>query len=212
MAYLRIIGDVHGLYNEYIDLAKEAEYSIQLGDLGFDYQLVDKFLNPSFHRILGGNHDNYTEENGIFVMQPKHFLGDYGTYTVPKIGQFFYVRGGYSIDKAYRRENVDWWPAEQLSYTLALQALESYKKTRPRLMLTHECPSTILDVVAEKKMWDGALIRPSMTANLLASMLEVSQPSLWIFGHHHRYFDRMIGGTRFICLPELGYIDFEGSL
>ena len=35
--YLRIIGDVHGHYDRYVKLAKKARHSIQLGDLGFDY-------------------------------------------------------------------------------------------------------------------------------------------------------------------------------
>jgi hypothetical protein len=38
-------------------------------------------------------------------------------------------------------------------------------------------------------------------------MLEAHRPSLVIFGHWHMARDRIIDRTRFICLPELGWID-----
>jgi hypothetical protein len=37
------------------------------------------------------------------------------------------------------------------------------------------------------------------------------KPKLWIFGHWHVPFDEVIAGTRFICLPELAYIDIDTS-
>ena len=54
---VRIIGDVHGKYGEYLHLTDDAEYSIQLGDMGFSYNHM-KELNPLNHTFFGGNHDN----------------------------------------------------------------------------------------------------------------------------------------------------------
>jgi hypothetical protein len=37
-AFFRIIGDVHGKYDKYAHVATQAEYSLQVGDMGFDYR------------------------------------------------------------------------------------------------------------------------------------------------------------------------------
>lgn len=203
---LRIIGDVHGKLNEYIPIADEAQHSIQLGDLGFKYDPIT-VLDSDRHKVLGGNHDNYELVEGQFINQTPHFLGDFGVHTVPEVGDFFFVRGGYSIDKAYRTEGVSWWPGEQLSYAQGYKAYEKYQEVRPDLMLSHECPEFVIDMVSGSKVWDGEVIRPSMTAKLLQQMFEIHQPKMWFFGHHHRTFEKEVNGTMFICLPELDYID-----
>lgn len=207
--FLRLIGDVHGKMEEYIPLAEQAENSIQLGDLGFSYHALVKFLDPIKHRVLGGNHDNYEVLDGRFHEQPPHFLGDYGVHSVPGFGDFFFMRGGNSIDKALRTEGYDWWPGEELSYVDAAKALEEYTKVRPKIMLSHECPTSIIDMIAGFKTWNGEPIRPSMTANVLEQMFEEHKPLLWVFGHHHKFFDMVVEGTRFICLPELACFDFD---
>lgn len=209
--YLRLIGDVHGKMQEYIPLAQEAENTIQLGDLDFSYSPLVEHLDPIKHRVLGGNHDNYEVVDGKFHKQPSHFLGDYGVHNIPGVGDFFFVRGGHSIDKSARHEGIDWWPGEQLSYSDAARALEEYRKVLPALMLSHECPASIIDMLAGFKTWDGAPIRPSMTANVLEQMFNIHKPLLWVFGHHHKAFDMTVEGTRFVCLPELACFDFESK-
>jgi len=77
------------------------------------------------------------------------------------------------------------------------------------LMLSHECPTSIIDMIAGFKTWDGEPIRPSMTANVLEQMFEEHKPLLWVFGHHHKVFDMVVEGTRFVCLPELACLDFD---
>lgn len=208
MIHFRIIGDVHGKITEYIALARQAKYSVQLGDLGFDYSLVRETLDPACHRVLGGNHDNYEADGeGKFIHQPPHFLGDYGSYTVPGIGKLFFVRGANSIDKRCRKEGVDWWPAEEMRYSKARKALQKYAEAKPDFMITHECPKRVLDYVSPGKTWWGQPIAPSMTANLLDQMLEIHQPKYWYFGHHHNDWSMQINGTNFCCLAELSYAD-----
>jgi predicted phosphodiesterase len=206
--YLRILGDVHGKIDEYISLASQAEYSIQLGDLGFSYEKL-KSLDSTKHRCIGGNHDNYEFLDGRFFYQTPHFLGDYGTHSVSGITDIFFLRGGYSIDRNQRTEGVDWWPKEQISYADGTKALEEYIKAKPKIMLSHECPAFIVDMIAGFKTWDGKPIRPSMTAYLLEQMFEEHKPAIHIFGHHHKFFNMIIEGTQFICLPELDYLDIS---
>lgn len=204
---LRLIGDAHGRYSKYIELAKEADYSIQIGDLGFNYSCMTE-LDPNHHFVLGGNHDNYEIVNEKFILQTPHFLGDFGTHSV--LGyDIFFVRGGNSIDKQYRKHGRDWWPDEELSYLKCKQALEEYEKSKPDFVISHECPVSIIKFVSGRMLWDGLPIQPSKTANLLQQMLEVHRPKTWIFGHHHVKWTKEIDGTKFSCLPELGYVDLE---
>jgi predicted phosphodiesterase len=207
-AHLRIIGDVHGQMNQYVQLACKSKYSVQLGDLSFNYAKLAA-LDPANHRVLGGNHDNYLEENGKFVNQPSHFLGDYGIHHVPKIGNFFFVRGGHSIDKDGRKEGVDWFPQEQISYASGTKAFDLYQQIKPDFVISHECPESVIDMIAGIKTWNGMPIHPSMTSQLLEQMLQFHHPKLWIFGHHHEDFDMNVDGTRFVCLPVLKCFDFE---
>ena len=206
--YLRIFGDIHDKLYQYIPLALEAEHTIQLGDLGFEYEDM-ALLDPIKHRVLGGNHDDYAIRDGVFYNQTPHFLGDYGVHSVPGVGDFFFLRGGHSIDKNERTEGFDWFPDEQISYANGMKALEAYSLAKPELMLSHECPTFIIDMIAGFKTWNGEPIRPSMTANLLEQMFNEHKPMLHLFAHHHQHFDMTIEGTRFICLPELAYLDFN---
>ena len=78
MGMLRLIGDVHGHFSEYKSLTIDAEKSIQLGDFGFaqHWSLLEySEIDPEFHKILGGNHDDY---DWIQEYKPPHYLGDYG--------------------------------------------------------------------------------------------------------------------------------------
>lgn len=209
MINFRVIGDVHGEYSRYLPLAKEAEYSLQVGDLGFDYSPI-KELDPVKHRVIAGNHDNYSKyDTSKFLAQTEHFLGDYGVHTIPGFGEFFFVRGGRSIDWEYRIKGRSWWEEEELTYAEGLKALELYKKTKPQIVFSHECPTDVIEFVSGFKTWDGEPIMPSRTAHLLNSMLSEHQPKTWIFGHHHKDWQGVVKGTEFRCLGILSFVDFD---
>lgn len=204
---LRLIGDVHGNIEQYMTIARGAEYSIQLGDLGFDYSLLQTDFSPEFHRVLAGNHDNYESVDGNFVNQTPHFLGDFGVLHVPKVGDVFFVRGGRSIDHRHRTLGLDYWPDEELSHARANEAFELYKNARPDLVISHECPRSVIRHVSSFDYFDGAPVVPSFTANLLQEMLDAHRPSVWYFGHYHKRYMRTINGTEFNCLEELEHCD-----
>lgn len=209
MAHFRIVGDVHGCISRYVELVSECENSLQLGDMGFSYKLIERHLSPERHRILAGNHDNYVNEGGVFVEQTPHFLGDFGTYEVPGIGKIFFVRGGRSIDSDQRTEHVDWWRDEELSMEKMELAANAYSESRPDFVVTHECPQSLISSVSTMSSWNGRPIRPSSTARLLEAMLVAHRPKMWIFGHYHRSWDSVVEGTRFRCLDELEIMDLE---
>ena len=224
LPFVRFVGDVHGKLRGYFNRIADIKYSIQLGDMGFreEYQVLraNKWLDPTRHKILGGNHDDYLQENGLFVNQTEHFLGDSGIYLIPDFGKVFFVRGGRSIDSARRKEGRDWFRQEELNYKEGTEALVKYEEVKPELMISHECPEQVIhgmQLAREAKgkrikTWGGLPILPSSTAMLLQGMFEVHQPKIWLFGHHHQSFNEVIQGTRFICLNELEYVDINTKL
>jgi hypothetical protein len=227
-AHIRIIGDVHGRISPppkrkernvrdlfprspygqigstsryYLSLVGSSQYSIQVGDMGFDYSGLNQ-IESNKHRAIAGNHDNIPQLTG-------HFLGDYGIHSFPVVHglfEFFFMRGARSIDADQRTEGLNWWREEELSSVELESALALYRSHAPRIVITHECPAEVVTRVAtvNKK------IAPSDTSVLLQRCFECHAPEYWFFGHHHRnwVFDHF-RGTKFVCLNELAYFDFD---
>ena len=203
---LRIVGDVHGKIAEYIEIVKDVDYSIQIGDMGFNYSALDA-LDPYRHWVFGGNHDNYLKRGDEFIYQPPHFLGDFGMI----ISGIFFVRGGLSIDKKWRTEGFDWFPDEELSYARSKECLDAYCSAKPMIVLSHECPQSIISMFtsfSDKETMDKFDCRlPSSTSMLLEQMYYHHQPELWIFGHYHIDREIKYQETIFRCLNELSHYD-----
>lgn len=180
---MRFIGDVHGNIDQYLKLL-DCKESVQVGDMGFDYSLIPA---SSDHKFIMGNHDNY--EAGHI-----NCLGDYGLHK-----DIFFVRGAFSVDKHCRREGIDWFSQEELSYRKMCEAIVWFEKIKPEYVVSHDCPQFLAN-----NLWG---YESSATRKMLGAMYEIHQPKVWVFGHHHKSIDQVVGKTRFICLPELHYID-----
>jgi len=197
-----LIGDVHGHHQRYIDIASEAEYSIALGDIGFSYTLIEQSLDPDFHKIVAGNHDNYD----IITSLP-HYLGDFGIHLVPGIDPIFFIRGAWSIDQSMRSEGVSWWREEELSYGQCRKALERYEELKPKIVVSHECPLSVVEQMCKRKvLWSNGVIQ-TRTGQLLEQMIDAHSPECWMFGHYHNDLGFLHKETKFRCLDELSYHD-----
>lgn len=187
---LMVIGDVHGktMYYKWL-LDDHNGPSIQVGDFGFkrEHEWHMKNIDPTLHKINFGNHDDTT-----FVHE-KHSLGD--SHYDKKLN-LMTVRGAYSIDKHHRDEGRDWWRNEQISYYQMDTAIAKCRFHQPKIMVTHDCPSSI------KEKFFGYTDK-TLTNQGLQVMFEGHKPELWIFGHYHKSMDEVVDGTRFICLKEL---------
>lgn len=228
--HIRFIGDVHGRVTArggrcYKNLIAKPEYTVQVGDFGFDYRGLAT-VDAARHKIVAGNHDNYEAMDGW-----DHFLGDSGIHSIPlapdgygepREFKFFYIRGAFSVDKWRRSAYIDWWPEEELNYAQQIEALDAYKEAKPRIVVSHDCPEEIIEFVAQ----NGLKFKPSATGQLLQECYLSHQPDVWIFGHHHRNWMTHYNGigvtirgkqvdngsrktTLFICLGELGYLDLD---
>tara|TARA_Y100000034_G_scaffold81713_1_gene97950 strand:- start:69 stop:830 length:762 start_codon:yes stop_codon:yes gene_type:complete len=192
---LRFIGDVHGKINEYLHVAREADYSVQVGDLGWSNNAraplkFMKVLDAERHKVIGGNHDWYAEDETGFYHQTPHFLGDFGIYNVPGFGDMFFVRGERSIDVRRRVEGRDWWRHEELNYQEGKDAIDLYTATRPQFVVTHGCPSSLITHItgSSDMLQSWGFNDHSSTAELLQQMWEIHQPKTWMFGHYHKNF------------------------
>lgn len=231
-AYVRLIGDIHGERRNYLKLLAGPRYTIQLGDFDFEYDWLNKeHISPEYHRIILGNHDNYDLRHTC-----AHSLGDYGTWSIPGFGDVFFVRGGWSIDwrgrttvdvhnkygRVVRRKNL--WTEEELTYNELQTAIQVYTEAKPQIVLSHECPLSVLPFVTNPAVthsfgYSHSLIK-TRTNQALQAMLETHQPKLWVFGHYHTSFDEQLcvasdqvlkegttPRTRFVCLNILRYLD-----
>jgi len=210
---IRIIGDVHGKIDNYNQLIKQCDYSVQVGDLGFDYSKIK--ADPACHRFVGGNHDNYDVYHNTSLS-----LGDYGTWQLNGI-EFFFVRGSVSIDALPRISNYilsgqkTWWYEEELSIEELEDAIDLYEQVQPDIMITHDCPSSIKHNFSSPQVmkhfgWPEDY--SCRTQQALSVMFQIHKPKLWFFGHWHRNWHRKIDGTRFFCINELDFLDLDGKM
>ena len=214
--YLRIIGDVHGCITKgrlvsalrtpnYMDIVKDVEYSVQLGDMGFRYKDLN-VLDAEHHVFFGGNHDNYDSIHGS-----PNDLGDYGEHCIGGL-PFYFVRGAFSIDKKWRKAQRSkcWWEEEELTYAQGMSALTDYEKARPRLMITHTCPTEIARLMGNPSILRAFNFNPktfnTSTQSLLQAMFEIHKPELWCYGHFHKNWTKEVGGTNFNCIGELDWV------
>lgn len=233
--HLRLIGDVHGdIQSQYVPTAQAAKYSIQLGDMGFNYAALNE-LDPQQHLFLGGNHDNYScqetkksleeatqfdvvkklteytrEQVFKFTKLPEHFMGHFGIWTVPECegnSDIFFIRGAQSVDRAYRVPGVSWWPDEQLTIAQLEEAVELYREVKPDFVISHECPYVVHEAFPALlgAGWGGKGVVRNTTAQALEAMWQCHRPKLWVFAHYHKPLWAKLNETTFICLASVQY-------
>lgn len=221
---LRIIGDVHAQVGPddlvspgkqpYLDLIAGVAASVQVGDMGDSetYAALIAHADPVRHRFVPGNHDHYD-------CLPPHAFGDFGTATLGGVA-FFFIRGAASSDRAkltrLGRElgRKLWFEEEELTDERMRDAEAAYLAARPAVVISHDGPTDIARFAAEnarrgRPPAPGSAFRTSRTNEFLARLLARHAPKLWYFGHHHRDWTYTEGGTRFVCVGELSFLDID---
>lgn len=213
MTKTRFIGDVHGLKNELAlvlhNIPEDVTSVVQVGDMGVgfgqgDYwhESLEDMMSAVNGRFIRGNHDNPSQCREM--------------HTWIKDGRIendvMYIGGAWSIDYAWRTKGIDLWEDEELSSQEFYDLLQVYDYVRPRVMVTHDCPLSVSEelFINTGKSFSGRQFK-TRTGSAFETMFEIHRPKLWIFGHWHCDADRVINGTRFICLNELSYADVDLS-
>lgn len=215
MSKIRIISDIHGYIPKYHEIKKEADYSIQIGDLAFDFSFLDK-INSEKHKFFPGNHCNHDTAYNY-----PHCLGRYGEFELNGVTGFF-ISGGFSIDYMYRIKHQmatgkqSWWKQEQLDADEIEDCFQLYTKVKPDFVLSHETPTIVARRIGNPNILREFGFEPvgftTNTQELLQNLWNFHEPKLWIYGHFHLKSDMQIRDTRFICLPEFGYCFVDSNL
>lgn len=198
-----IIGDIHGKVKEYRRIVGYNP-SIQIGDFGYGFIDLDLVIGiGQNHKFFRGNHD----DPKLCSEQP-NYLGEFGPIDIDDKKGFF-VSGAYSIDYKWRTPMVSWWPDEELNEDQMIDCRYKYADTLPEIVLSHECPSSVIPHLVDKS---HKIYKSSRTSNLLQQLLESHKPKVWVFGHWHLDARLIINGVEFICLNELSTYDTETGI
>jgi hypothetical protein len=215
MTLTRLIGDIHGMVNDYRAYAidKFEGPVVQIGDFGVgfgqgDYwhESVDDFHKRNGHRFIRGNHDNPD-----MCKTMSSWIKD-GTVE----NDVMFIGGAWSIDNPaappgwYKRSaGYDWWFDEECSDKQFEQMFETYKTVKPRVMITHDCPAK----VSYPMFWGSGFIKgpvyPNRTSAWFDMFIDAHEPEEWYFGHWHKTMAHKHGRTMFQCIGELDYVDVD---
>lgn len=94
------------------------------------------------------------------------------------------VGGAVSVDRAHRRERVDWWPEEEISEA---QTQDIACGGRADVMVCHDAPCTVpLRLAAPQRDWAAAdLARADAHRERLQDITDAVEPSHLFHGHYH---------------------------
>lgn len=198
-----LIGDVHAKFDQYIRLAEHAEYSVQLGDMGFSYERLEE-LDPNKSKFIKGNHDNHN-------ISSRYELGRFGSYELNGV-KFFFVSGGYSIDDGLRRQGrvlsgeKTWWHQEQLTFVEMEECKKLYLEEKPHILLSHSPCRFIINRYTDPRIIKNFGFDKDFscqTSLFLDHLFSLHKPLCWVAGHIHCSYEERIDGCVFKGLSEL---------
>lgn len=209
------ISDVHTHYrviNEQIHHAEDSGCPVSrvivLGDFGFFGSHLQKFFRRSGNRFLrpvsfiDGNH----EDHGALLKLSRQFA-DVVEYLprscVVPLGSLrgLCLGGAKYMDAVSTPRGTEITQEEiEACFTHGIDTVD--------VILTHDCPEGIGVSGSPGMVCYGT---PGVPA--LGQLALHFKPRLWLFGHHHRWFDARIDGTRYVGLPEswVGYVLMDTS-
>lgn len=206
MNNIRVISDIHGKYKEYLEIVAGCEYSVQLGDLGYNNKFVEQNVDYSKHKFFPGNHDNHETDYSL-----KNCLGRFGSYVLNNVN-FFFLAGGYSINQKSLTLGIDYFDNEELSHRESYDCLNAYQREKPSILITHEPPRFLVPEFSDPEALRHFNLPDnfeSYTSLLINELYEIHRPKIHIYGHFHRSWRKHINGTQFILLNELEYYDLK---
>lgn len=192
MSKILFISDIHGnikkLSNIIESNIKDYDKIVQVGDL---YLGIPGVEIPEYDKKFGfifGNHDCRS-----MCRNHLNYLGDFG-YN-PKLN-LFWIGGAQTPlhERNNLTEDIDWWPNEQFSKEEWIDIIDLWTRTRPKIVVSHECPSFVRKISLK-------INETNLTAEMLSLLMRMHSPEYWVFGHHHKNINRLIDKTRFISKP-----------
>lgn len=178
-----LIGDVHGKIGDYLSLCSTARGSIQLGDLSNDFRVIRNALPKDGHRFIRGNHDPRKQ----IATMPQWIEDGTVEGDMMMIGGSDHYPGIHPALLPDRTIPTYQW--------IMIEAI--YRDQKPRIMLTHDCPSSA------GRIMDRFDYTDTYTAQWLDRLFQFHVPELWVFGHWHQSRNFWINECNFVCLDTL---------
>ena len=194
------IGWVRTLAKALPSLAPDVTTILQLGDWWMDPDATDEaFADTDIDCIYvtTGNHEPWGDISPLLAAAPDAAVRVSNiTWLLPRPGRLVIggrsvlsLGGATSVDKAWRREGIDWWPDEDITDAQVAAAIA----TGPAdLMLTHESPArtpvrAVREVLRTNPMGfpDDALAESAASRERVAAVWGAARPELLIHGHMH---------------------------
>lgn len=206
-----LISDIHTHYevvNQQIlhaerDAGEAIDQVVVLGDFGFFADRLHEFFRRRGGRFsapvacIEGNHEDHgalhdlaARYADVFEYLPRGSLVEFAPWRGVCLGGARYM-DSWSTPRGCEISDAD------------VAACLRHEPAAVDLVLSHDCPANIGMPNTPGLEHYGAPGVPAM-----AALAEHFRPRWWFFGHHHRWFDKTIDGTRYLGLPQswLGYV------
>lgn len=153
---IAFIGDVHRSFDRLAravaELPPSVDVAIQVGDLGLHGDDLQPAVTvPALARkvyYVTGNHDHEPSYRGIVrptEMAPNLIYVPRGTVLELDGRRIAFLGGGDSvIDRAYRHDDVDWWPEERIT---AADIARLERAGRVDLLVSHTPPAFVYHAI-----------------------------------------------------------------
>lgn len=198
------MGDVHGCWGDLQDRINENENTdiiIQVGDFGIIPTLGSfppemGFSKPLF--FVDGNHEDHlllqkhVEEKDLEIVKNVRYVP---RATQMKLGNttINFMGGAQSVYRPNRKQYIDWW-AEEVPTQKEFEKFANLSSAD--IVVTHNAPTSVVENIANYTITDPT---NHNFETIFRSMKQ--KPEIWFFGHFHIDFDKVIDGTRFVCIP-----------
>lgn len=186
---------------------RDQDKLIVCGDFGFvwynandhtgktcDNSRLDELAEKPYEILfIDGNHENFSElysypeveKYGALVHKIRDNIYHLERGRIYNIegNTFFTFGGAYSIDKAYRQQNISWWPQELPNNEEYKRAIESLKIADNKVdyVITHTCPGEIIKSMLHK----FPLPKEYELNGFLDWVMYEIEFKQWYFGHWH---------------------------
>lgn len=206
-----ITGDIHNEFDKLNTLInkKNPDMVICCGDFGYWPHisvlrpLTD--IKPKNSRVLwcDGNHEDHwslAKRERDEMVPNVVYMPRGSVFTLPDGRNMLFMGGAESIDKMVRTEGRDWFREETIS-NADFENVPNPLNTKIDIVISHTCPEELVDTMIQYNSFKT--IEPSNTA--LSHIWDMFKPSLWYFGHWHKYVELDMKGTKFYGLDYPGH-------
>lgn len=204
-----ITGDIHNNFSRLNELInkKRPDIGICCGDFGYwpNVSWSEPLSNIKLQstKLLlwcDGNHEDHwaLRDRETDELAPNIFYMPRGsTYQLEDGRTILFMGGAHSIDHMRRTVGISWFPEEIITQ----KDMINLPNCKADIFITHTCPEELLPNLLKvdwRKKHD-----PSNLA--LSELWKIYKPSLWFFGHWHRYSEGKMMGTKWYCLGAPGF-------